>query len=83
MHSLVLNQQDNHHGASSCIAGGPNEIIGRTYLYMPEEDNTRTRLHMVEAIGNLKRSLNQDNHLIRALRVIIEAMNKYKNQSNP
>ena len=36
----------------------PNDIIGRTYLSTPEEDGTRMRLRVVEAIDEVDRNLN-------------------------
>jgi len=43
----------------------PNDIIGRTYLSTPEEDGTRMRLRIVEAIDNIEHSINQEDLIIR------------------
>jgi hypothetical protein len=43
----------------------PNDIIGRTYLSTPEEDGTRMRLRIVEAIDNIEHSINQEDIIIR------------------
>ena len=43
----------------------PNDIIGCTYLSTPEEDRTRMRLRVVEAIDEVDRNLNNSNAVIR------------------
>jgi len=43
----------------------PNDIIGRNYLSAPEEDGTRMRLRIVEALDNIEHSINQKDLIIR------------------
>ena len=42
----------------------PNDIIGHTYLSTPEEDGTRMRLRVVEAIDEVDRNLNNSDAII-------------------
>ena len=42
----------------------PNDVIGHTYLFTPEEDGTRMRLFVVEAIDKVDCNLNNSDVVI-------------------